>query len=173
MARWFLGVALLLLPAGPLAAGEKAKGPKGPPPQIRVVELDPGGRPLLLYYEMSYVPQLQEYTVNVGNRVEKRQRTVMVPVLRQVKVKLDAEGVRIRTVGGKRVEPRNLDAYVKGTTPVLVSSDGKDVDPFYLRLLRPDGLIVIAPELAAPPRVPAAPALPGGDEKIPEKRPPG
>jgi hypothetical protein len=173
MTRWILGAALLLLPAGPLAAGEKAKGPKGPPPQIMVVELDAGGRPLLVHRVMSFIPQVQEYTVNVGNRVEKRQRTVMVPVLRQVKVKLAAEGVRIVTAGGKRIEPRNLDAVLKRMTPVLVSSDGKDVDPFYLRLLRADALIVIAPELATQPGMAPAPALPGGAEKAPEKRPSG
>jgi hypothetical protein len=172
MLRVLLGGALMVLPAAPLQAGGKAM-PKGPPPRVMMALVDADGRAYIETTRYTTRIVVQKVQVKVGDRVEERGVNVPVTVAEMVKVPLDAEGTRLMTADGKRVGPRDLKALLTKTSPILFSSDGRDVDPFYLRLARPGTLVVIAPGLAPPGEmpVPLPPPLPprGGDG--PEKKP--
>ncbi len=63
---------------------------------------------------------------------------------------------------GKVVQPKKLPELLKGETVVLVSADGKPVDPLYLRLVKDGTLVFVLPASAIPPPAPpplAAPPL--------------
>jgi hypothetical protein len=104
----------------------------------------------------------QMYTVKVGAGLETRERVVSVPVTRMVRVSLDDKEVTVYDAGGKKIDPAKLPK-LRGATPALLSADGKEVDPFYLRVAREGTLVIVAPQLAsvrtppgkaAPPRTP-------------------
>jgi hypothetical protein len=67
--------------------------------------------------------------------------------------------VQVFDHNGKRLAPNDIPRFLK-SMPVLVSSDGKPVDPFYLRLLREGSLIVVSPALATSTASPIPPAVP-------------
>jgi hypothetical protein len=54
--------------------------------------------------------------------------------------------VRIYDTEGRKVKPKALPKLLRKTTPVLVSTDGKKVDPLHLRLVREGTLILILPQ---------------------------
>src|SRR4051812_46436824 len=135
MFRVLFGAALLTLPAASVGGG-----PMGPPPRVMVAVVDRGGRAWIETYVNETRFEVTTVKVKVGEREEERQVKVPVTVTRKSRLALDAAGVRLMTAGGKEIEPRNVRAVLKKTSPVLVSADGRDVDPVYLRLARPDTL---------------------------------
>jgi hypothetical protein len=137
-----------------------------------VAHVDADGRAYLrlTQYETRFV--LEKREVKVGDKVEEQTLKVPVTVAREVRLPLDAKGVRVMTAGGKRVEPKDLRAMLKKTSAVLVSADGKDVDPLYLRLARPDALVVISPQAARHAEMPLPiPPVPKGGGETPDKKP--
>jgi hypothetical protein len=167
MWRAFLTAALLALPAAALTAQD---GPaKGPPPTILVAQVDESGRPFLVHVILETVPVQKKVQVLVNNRVEERTVTVHVAESRTVRFDLDGDKARVFDAAGKRIAPKELRNRLKGPTAVLVSTDGKEVDSFYLRLARPETLVVVSPELArqaVPPGLPV-PVPPAPPEKGP------
>jgi hypothetical protein len=166
MFRAILGVALVVLPAS-LAAGQGA-GPKGPPPTIMAVRVDGAGQPFLVVQQPVMVPQQVTVQVKVGDRIENRVETRVVTVMREVRRALDNEKTRFFDAAGKRIDLKDALKRLMKTTAVLVSADGKEVDPFYLRLAREDTVVVVSPELAGAMGgpVPIPPPI-----KLPEKLP--
>jgi RNA polymerase sigma factor (sigma-70 family) len=83
------------------------------------------------------------------------------------------EQVRGFDTSGKKVEAKDLTRRLRRKVTVLVSADGKPVDPLHLRLFK-DGLLVlvVAPERQAGDKVAIGrpPAVPGG---MPRNVPPG
>jgi hypothetical protein len=148
MFRAILGVALVVLPAS-LAAGQGA-GPKGPPPMVMAVKVDGAGQPSFVVSQTVMVPTQVTVVVKVGDRVENRVETRLVPQTREIRRTLDNEKVRFFDAAGKRIDLKDALKRLMKATPVLVSADGKEVDPFYLRLAREETLVVVSPELAGP-----------------------
>jgi hypothetical protein len=148
MFRAILGVALVVLPAS-LAAGQGA-GPKGPPPKVMVVRVDGAGQPSLVVTQTVMVPQQVTVQVKVGDRIENRVQTSLVPVTREIRKTLDGEKVRFFDAAGKRIDLKDVLKRLTKATPVLISADGKEVDPFYLRLAREETVVIVSPELAGP-----------------------
>jgi hypothetical protein len=74
------------------------------------------------------------------------------------------EEVQVYDTRGKAVSPKKLPGLLKGETFVLVSADGKPVDPLYLRLVKEGTLVFVLPAPPTPPPVPPAPA-PGVTER--------
>jgi hypothetical protein len=121
------------------------------------------GGAYLQHVRTEYDQVKQIYQVKVGDRVEQREATVMVPVQRTVRVALGSKEVRLFNGRGKPVEPRDIPRYITGVTAVLVSADGNEVDPFYLRMARPGSLIVVGRGLVGPPTAPVPKKMPGSD----------
>jgi hypothetical protein len=145
---------LSILTSGALAAPvpeQPEAGPKGPPPVVMTVKVGPDGLPFIERMVTEYVPEERVEKVQVGNDTVERKVTVRVPVLRQFRLALDSREVQVFTPDGKRVDPRDVRSLVKKTMPVLVSTDGKPVDPFYLQLVKENTLIVVSPQLLNAP----------------------
>jgi hypothetical protein len=152
MVRSLLTVALVLALAGPAVAQPKDKPARGPAPVIVTVHLDGNGNPIIA--RVRTVPQqiLELVQEKVGNAVVQRQvaRTVFVPVTEHVVL----NNVQVFDGTGKRLDPGQVRRLIKGETPVLMSSDGKAIDPFYLRALREDTLIIVVPPGVEVPPLP-------------------
>jgi hypothetical protein len=151
MTSTFLTLALLL-PAAP-APAPKATLPKGPPPRIVSASIDSEGGFQLLESTTEYVQQQRQRTVVVGGQTQTVTETVMVPVMRMIQRKVDGENVEVCGVDGKKIDPDEVRKLAGKTLPVLVSSDGKPVDPFFLRLAR-EGTLVLVISAKEPKPVP-------------------
>ncbi len=153
MLRASLTVALLLALTGRLAAQDS---PTGPAPHIMTAQPDKNGRPALIHTVARSVPGKRTIEVNVNGRVEKRIETVYVVVVnKEPFLRLDDASVRVYDVDGKQLDVKSIK--LTRATPVLVSADGRPVDPYYTRLARPGTLVIVqsqadgAPVIAPPP----------------------
>jgi hypothetical protein len=149
MLRTTVCVVLLAVP-GLAGAQRPDAGPKGPAPRVMVARVSADGHPVVVRQVIEAVPEIQKVEVKVNGQVEKRQVTVYRYVLREVEVRLNVDGVQVFEANGRRIDPADVAGRLKKATAVLVSADGKAVDPFYLRLARPGTLVVVAPGLTAP-----------------------
>jgi hypothetical protein len=168
MFRAILGVALAVIPAS-FAAGQGG-GPKGPPPRVMVVRVDGGRPPSLVVLQTVMVPVQVQEQVQVGKRIENRLQVKLVPLTRETRLPLDGEKVRVFDGNGKPVANVLVLKIIRQATPVLVSADGKEVDPFYLSLARPQTLVIVTPALAAPAAgapMPVPPLPPPPPPKLP------
>jgi RNA polymerase sigma factor (sigma-70 family) len=88
-------------------------------------------------------------TVTSYRKVERDDRayyepqTTQIPIEQVMRVDLDA--VPVYDTTGKRVAPKNVTELLKESAPVLVATDGKPVDPFYLKLVKEGTLIFVVP----------------------------
>jgi hypothetical protein len=76
---------------------------------------------------------------------------------------LEASGVHAQRADGKAVSTASLRQLLKKELPVLVSQDGKRVDPYYSRIFRGDTLILVLPQ--------PEPAYYGGPAAVPPAEP--
>jgi hypothetical protein len=126
--------------------------PVGPAPEQALLALDKDGR-LRLW---------RERTVYVGYRSfgpGGKPTTKFLPTTELREERHDPAEVRVTDARGRVIAPKALAKLVKGETLVLVSADGRPVDPLHLRLVK-DGTLVLVPP-AAPPAVPSVPAAAG------------
>src|SRR5438045_3688429 len=129
-----LSAALLTAPA--VGVKGEAERPKGPPPLVMLAEVPKDGTPYLEQVRVRHVPQIRVVEGVVGGRVRKRHETVFVPVQEAVRLSLAAKGVTVFGTDGKPIDSKEVGKLLNKPTAVLVSADGKPVDPFYLRLAR-------------------------------------
>lgn len=86
-------------------------------------------------------------------------REIQVPEV--VQVELDkVKDLVVTTADGKKVEPADALAKLKGGGTVVVSADGKPVSPTHLKLFKDDVLVLAAPELATATAGPVRPVRP-------------
>lgn len=134
--------------------------PQGQPPKVMALSLDKEGRPFLRTIHTEYRTEKRTRTVNMGGVVVTEAYQVFVPVVVEIKVHLDDANVQVIGADGKRVPPAQFGKLFPRPGPVLVSADGKAVDPFYLQLLREGSVCVIAPALTPPAPIVPAPPIP-------------
>ncbi len=113
------------------------------------------GRPYIARKVFAVVPVTVQVKVLVNGREEVRNQTVPQYQERQEHLYLDSDKVQVSTTDGKRVDVKNL--RLQGPTAVLVSANGRPVDPLYTRLAREGTLVVVTPNIAAPAMVPPPP----------------
>jgi hypothetical protein len=149
----FLPILALALSA---PAPEAPDPPKGPAPKVMVLNVDKDGRGYLQasVTVTKFVPETRTTIVNGQMKVVQVQ--VPVTVTEQRQIALTDEGVTVFGPDGKKLDPKNLPKLT-GAVAVLLSADGKEVDPFYLALARPGTLVIVAPGLASPPGPDLAP----------------
>lgn len=72
------------------------------------------------------------------------------------------DAVRVLAIGGEELEARDLETRLRKETTVIVSTNGRDVDSFWLQNVKPGTMVVIAPVLQqhAPMAMPPAMAAP-------------
>jgi RNA polymerase sigma factor (sigma-70 family) len=135
----------------------EASPPVGAQPVTGMVRVDEKGRLFLRLRSVVYRP--------VATRVRHDGRaetvTTYVPEVTVEQQLLDVDEADVYDLDGKRVEPRVLTAALTRETPVLVSTDGRKVDPYHLQLIKKGTLILVPPPPARlPPPAPLAPPAP-------------
>jgi hypothetical protein len=144
-------VVALAAVAAPAPAEEEIKLPQGPQPLQVLARMTKEGR-------IEITEQIMEA------RTEKRTRTTVVDG-REVPVEyvvttvksvprtrlLPEKGVKAYTAAGKEVDPKDLPDKLKKPAVVLMSWDGNKVDPFFLRVVKPDTLVLVPPVEAVAP----------------------
>jgi hypothetical protein len=96
----------------------------------------------------------EERVVTVNGTPVKQVVTVTVVRPVQVTRRIKGEGVKVYTAAGKEVDAKDAAEKLKKPAIVLFANDGNKVDPFYLKIIKPDTLVVVAPA----PSPTAAPA---------------
>jgi hypothetical protein len=166
MIHTLLAAALWTSLAAAQPAVAKDGPPRTPPPVVMIAGATSEGVAYIEKMEIQFVPETRTEQVKVGNRIENVVTVVTVPVQQVKRFILDGKDVQVYGSDGKKISLKDVPRLLKKATPVLVSADGKKVDPFYLRLAREGTLVVVSPALVA-----AAIAAPPPLLKLPEKVP--
>lgn len=103
------------------------------------------------------VPVTEVYDVNVGGKVEKRQRTGYKNVHKTVMMKMLTKHLRVWTEDGKlvEVEPQLLPSLLRKGEPILMA-ESPNVDLRHMEIYKPGTAILVPPE-GPPPPPPGAP----------------
>ena len=133
------------------APDEAVKLPTGPAPATVLMSVTKDGE--FEITQASQVPTLEERTrtVNVDGRPVTEKYVVTVFKMVQVTRRIKGEGVKVYTAAGKEVDAKDVPDKLKKPTAVLFANDGNKVDPFYLKIIKPDTLVIVAPQPAPAP----------------------
>ncbi len=145
----------LLVIAALFADPEPVKPPKGPPPDIAFCKMEGGSLKRNIF---AFVPE--EFSVKVkyvkdGKTYEKEERRTRLAVA-IVMSELPPAGLTFTTAGGKKIEAAEARKKLGAGAIAAFSADGRPVDPSYLKALKPDTVVVVAPVYGAPTPVPKA-----------------
>ncbi len=121
--------------------------PKGPPPRVMTLEVTAEGQLVIRIELIDYFMVKKKFAVQVGGKIEERTVEEQVPITVPRLVALEDNVTEVFGPDGKRIDPAEVRKRITRACPVLVSSDGKPVDPFYLSLAREGTLIVVSPKL--------------------------
>jgi hypothetical protein len=150
MVRTKLLVVLSLGIAGATAgAQEKAKTPKGLPPTFAIVLAMDKAEAVLDLGDTTVrmVSEERAKRVEKDGKVEAVKYTVYKPIGEQHVRKLELKSAEVFTRGKKLSTEEVWKRLTVGAT-VLVSVDGKSVDPAYLGVLAQDTLVFVSPQYA-------------------------
>ncbi len=144
--------------AAPAPNSAKIKPPQGVPPAQVIATVTKEGEFEITRTVLQTEVVNQERVVTV-NGVPTKQ-VVQVAAVKPVQVtqRIKPDGVKVITATGKELKAIEVSDMLKKPTVVLFANDGKDVDPFYLMLIKPDTLIIVAP--APAPTVAPVPVEP-------------
>jgi len=122
--------------------------PSGPPPTFRTVEAQREGPPVILFYRLEHRGVWRELELHIGGF----QTTLTIKFTEALQVPyhvvgyvVDGEKFQVYRANGKRADPKDIKGMFKGLTPVLMSTDGKPVDPYYLQVVKDDAIILVGP----------------------------
>jgi len=156
---------LWVLLAAPVPVQEKIAPPQGLPPTWATAVIKDGVLELTEGVLVPvYVKEQRTRQVPVGGRV--------VPVVEEVTVlhhRMEQRVVRVMKAryydtAGKEIEVDRAARLLSRPTVVLLSADGKPLDPYYLRTVKEGTLTVVRP-------VQGVPAVPGGPALVPAPAP--
>lgn len=138
---------LLLVWVAPTLGQELLTPPKAAPPEVAVAEAFPRAGTVVVRL---LVPQNRAAPVQREQELEGKKVTVTEYTLRfhkwlLVELPVDGRQVQAFDVQGKAIDPQQLLKRLAKPSPVLLFK-GDDPDPYYLRLLRPDSVIITAPQ---------------------------
>jgi RNA polymerase sigma factor (sigma-70 family) len=138
-----------------------SKLPNGLAPVQALVELR-GNRLAVWQKVISYKP-VTRYLPDRRSSVTSYEQTVEL-----LTVDYPLKEVKVYDTRGNEVQPEKLSGLLKGEVYVLVSADGKPVDPLFLRLVKEGTLVFILPAPSRPqlaePLLGAPPLAPGVTE---------
>jgi hypothetical protein len=151
--------AALPRPAAPRAPQppEREPPPIGPMPVTGLAVVGAGGRVRIQMPVSVYLPRTS-YVLEEGGKVARPVTTYALE--RRLRWReYDAAKVKAFDTAGHVVTAAKVRKWLAKELPVLVSADGKEVDPFYLRVIEPGALVLVVPELGAAPPAAGEPAL--------------
>jgi hypothetical protein len=160
MMRAVLGAALWASAASSLLALDEPRLPTSPQPLQVLAHIDDGGNVIIRHLVPEWRQETRERTVPTPNGEERKvQYTVTVPVFRQVEMRFEGKKVQFYNTDGEKIDAEKAAEQLKQDAPILLSADGRKVDPFYLRIIKKGTLVVLAPPPPARP-VPAPQPVP-------------
>jgi hypothetical protein len=191
MLRAFLGLSVLAVWAGAVvAADEKKSAPQGPPPMQALARMDrdglveiqvPVGVPVMperrgdrdrgddrrpAPREDERRPPPREDDRRPAGRGDERPQAPPQFRTEMQSVRFNSKDVQAYSVDGKKLDANALRDRLARETPVLISGNGQKVDPFYLRVVKEDTLVLLLP----PPREGPAKAPPPKPEPRRERQ---
>jgi len=148
----------------PIAAAPPAKAPAAPADALPH-RAPPGMAPRVSLAKItgptlglrSYLKDVSSQTVMRKVDVKGVTKEVAVAVetesITDVETRYPQDAVKIVRADGKPLQAGELARLLSSERCVLMSGDGKDVDPSYLKIIRPEALIIVAP-IPEPPMPP-------------------
>lgn len=141
---------LILAAAVSAAPVPKDAGPPGPPPRVLDLAADPDGKVRVQVYRTETIKVPIQGINNPANANPPPQQIREQTIRRSMRVELsEVKELTLFTADGKEADKAVLKKLATEGGVVVVSTDGKKVDPKYLKLFRDDVLILAAPELTA------------------------
>jgi hypothetical protein len=162
MTTMLLTAVLTSAVAAPVPPEPPLKPPQGPPPAQVLASLTAEGDFEITRPVPVATTERRVRTVTIDGRPVREEYTVTVPRTVNETRRIKSEGVKVYTAGGKEVDAKDVPDKLKKPTIVLFANDGNKVDPFYLKIVKPDTLVVVAPA-PAPQPLPAPALLPKKD----------
>lgn len=140
MIRWMPALALLPVLIGVVEAEQRISLPDTPPPRISIARFVEDG--CIEFLDIHLVHSTSRTIAIVINEVT----YITQPRVTRIK----PERVRAFNVRGNEIPSKDLASLLSAARPVLVSGDGRPVDPWYLKLVKDDTLIFASPALLPP-----------------------
>jgi hypothetical protein len=147
MRSTILAAMVLALLTGPGRGQDATKVPSGPAPSIfAVAEVDRTAGTYTVNQAVTVqVPVSTEKTIIVGGMEKKVAVTSLKTEYRTEIRRHTLKGLEFYNVKGEKLkDDEAMKRFVPGAV-VLLSADGKKVDPAYLRIVKDDALIVVLP----------------------------
>lgn len=164
-----LALALTWTAAAPVPVVERVAPPKGPPPAHAIAVFKDGK---LRVQRTTLVPvtwyeQQTRTVVRDGRPITQK---IVVPVTRnQVQQQIKwVDRPKAYDTAGKEIDALRLAELLKRETAVLISGDGKPLDPFYLDTIK-DGTLILVVDRVGPLAGDVLPAPSGVDPSRPPR----
>jgi hypothetical protein len=97
--------------------------------------------------------------VIVNGQKQVQARTVLVPVVVQSKMTIDAKGAEVYGIDGKKIEDATWQKALNAGAVVVVTQDGQLPQPAYRKAFRDGTLIVVLKPMPQPKQLPAVPMV--------------
>jgi RNA polymerase sigma factor (sigma-70 family) len=133
----------------------KGRLPTSPAPQQVLVVLNEEGDLMVCQQILFYQP-VTTYKRLKGNEGQIQPVTSYKEAHSTQLAIFDRKKIRVYDTKGQAVDAKELPKRLKGETLVLISADGRPVDPLHLRLYKEDTLVFVLPRPAPPPPPPAS-----------------
>jgi hypothetical protein len=122
------------------------------PPPLIVIASVKGGHLVVEERQIRFAQKQMTQTVTTADgRVEKRTVTVMVPESVLVQKKWELKKGALTDPEGKKLDADAVAKRLARPAPVVVSADGKKIDPSFLKVLKGDVIVFTGPMVGAPP----------------------
>jgi hypothetical protein len=113
--------------------------------------IDTEGR-VVLRKPVSYYQPRTQYVKDASGQGFVPVTSYELAITEQVK-RYELKDVAVTDVDGKPIDPKTLTKRLQTETAVLIAAAGKEVDPYYLTVVR-EGTIILAPRVEVPPAGP-------------------
>ena len=137
----------------------------GPIPRLMELKGDADGKIMVTVMRttMEKVTIGQGNAINPGGGAPPAVITREVPVTKFMTVELgDVKDLKVTTADGKKLEVADAAKKLKDGGVVVVSADGKPINPNYLKLFKDEVLVLTSPELTGVQQAFPGRVLPGG-----------
>ena len=143
-----LVVLTLIVAATTAAAQEKVEIPTGLPPTFATVIATNKPQAVLELGDITVrmVPEERVQQVEKDGKIEDVKYTVYRPVYEQHIRKIELKSAEVFDARGKKLKSEEVWKRLATGAIVLVSADGKSVDPAYLGVLAADTLVIVSPQ---------------------------
>jgi hypothetical protein len=112
--------------------------PKGQAPTWVCASIDKDGKVLVEVPIVSYKTE----TIKIKKDGEEQEAFYYKSVVGAHEKRFEGKDVKVFDIGGKPI-PKDVEKLLAKKTLVLVSTDGRKVDPFYLRIIKEGTLVLV------------------------------